>query len=155
MRYTIGVMAAEDSKGESFDESVGVIAEKIRAGQESGGSLEKDRGGAQVRAFELERIRNELRESYGGSDDDDDDDVSEDLQPANLDDSGQEKINYLDGVEEKYKEPVAELVQSAVQGGISRAVARAQKKNDPYLVDAFHDSLAHLLHQKMQKQGLL
>ena len=144
----------ESKKGESFDESVGVIAEKVRVGRESGGPVEKEGGTEQRRALELEKIRNELKESYGSSDGDDEDTSSDEgLQPATLDDP--EKNNYLDGVEEKYREPVMELVQSAVQGGILRATTRAQKKNDPYLVDAFHDSLAHLLHQKMQDQGLL
>ena len=139
VRYTSGVMVIEESRSESFDESVGAIAEKVRAEQELKNAAEKGMGSAQQRALELEKIRNELRESYGGSDDDGDDDGDDDddsggggdteqLQPASLDGSDQKKIDYLDGVEGEYKGQVAELVQTAVQGGISRAVTRAQKR---------------------------
>ena len=149
-------MAIGDSKSESFDESVAAIAEKIRVGQET----HKEAVAADTerqRAFELEKIRNEIKESYGGSDDADDDeeDGVDKLVPASLDDSDKGGDDYLSTVEDGYKEPVMNLVQTAIDGGISRAVSRAQKKNDPYLIDVFHDSLAHLLHQRMQDQGLL
>ena len=121
---------------------------------------QQESGTDQQREVEIEKIRTELRESYGdtgggGSDDDDEEEVDStaELKPANLDDA--ETTNYLEKVPEKYKEPIADLVQSAVHTGIVKAVKRAQKKNDPYLVDVFHDSLAQLLHQRMQDQGLL
>ena len=162
-------MPIEESKMESFDESVETIAEKIRAekGQEDAGE-QRENSGEQQREAELEKIRTELQESYGdtggsgGSNDDDDDDEEEGgeefdsttkLKPAKI---GDEVVkNYLEKVPEKYKEPVGDLVQKAVHNGITGAVAKAQKKNDPYLVDVFHDSLAQLLHQRMQDQGLL
>ena len=154
--YTIN-MATEESRGETFDESVGVIAEKVRSEQEFSSTPESGGFGTErKRALELEKIRNELKESYGGSDDDDDDDDgTEKLVPAQIDTSLEDGGDYLSAVEDAYKERVMDLVQSAIDGGISRAVTRAQKKNDPYLVDAFHDSLAYLLHKKMQEQGLL
>ena len=159
-------MPAEESKLESFDESVSAIAEKVRTEQVSEDVTEQAESGTeQQREAELEKIRNELRESYGdtggsGSNDDDDDDDEEEfdstaeLEPANIE-GMQGEASYLETVPEKYQEPVTELVQNAVQGGIVRATAKAQKKNDPYLVDVFHDSLAQLLHQRMQDQGLL
>ena len=158
-------MPTEESKLESFDDSVSTIAEKIRSEQTEENAAEQQESiGEQQREAELEKIRAELQESYGdtggsGSNDDDDDDEEEEvdsaaeLQPANLD--GTEAAGYLETVPEKYKEPVTELVQSAVQHGIVQAVRKAQKKNNPYMVDVFHDSLAKLLHQRMQDQGLL
>ena len=160
-------MPAEESKLESFDESVSAIAEKVRTERiEEGADEQAESGIEQQQEAELEKIRNELRESYGdtggsGSDDDSDDDDDEEefdsaaeLEPANIEGT-QGEASYLETVPEKYQEPVTELVQHAVQGGIVRATAKAQKKNDPYLVDVFHDSLAQLLHQRMQDQGLL
>ena len=152
---------------ESFDESVETIAEKIRTKQRQEDAVEQQESDAeQQREAELDKIRAELHESYGdtggsggGSNDDDDDeeesetDSAADLQPANTGD--EEAKNYMERVPEKYKEPVTDLVQAAVHSGIVGAVAKAQKKNDPYLVDVFHDSLAQLLHQRMQDQGLL
>ena len=159
-------MPTEESKLESFDESVGTIAEKVRAERGLENTVEQQESNTeQQRELEIEKIRAELRESYGdigsgGSNDDDDDDDGDEetesaakLQSANLDEA--ETVNYLEKVPEKYKEPITELVQSAVQGGIAKAAAKAQKKNDPYLIDVFHDSLAQLLHQRMQNQGLL
>ena len=159
-------MPAEESRLESFDESVSAIAEKVRTERVEESAAEQVESGAeQQREAELEKIRNELKESYGdtggsGSNDDDDDDEEEEfdsaaeLEPANME-STEGGANYLEAVPEKYQEPVTELVQRAVQGGIVKATAKAQKKNDPYLVDVFHDSLAQLLHQRMQDQGLL
>ena len=159
-------MPTEESKSESFNESVSAIAEKVRTERVSEDIAEQAESGTeQQREAELEKIRNELRESYGdtggsGSNDDDDDDEEEEfdsaaeLEPASIEGT-QGGAGYLETVPEKYQEPVTELVQSAVQGGIVRATAKAQKKNDPYLVDVFHDSLAQLLHQRMQDQGLL
>lgn len=160
-------MPAEESKLESFDESVSAIAEKVRTERVEEGATEQTESGIeQQREAELEKIRNELKESYGdtgsGSNDDDSDDDDEEeefdsaaeLEPASME-STEGGANYLEAVPEKYQEPVTELVQRAVQGGIVKATAKAQKKNDPYLVDVFHDSLAQLLHQRMQDQGLL
>ena len=158
-------MPVEESKLESFDESVSAIAEKVRTERIEESAVEQAESGmGQQREAELEKIRNELRESYGdtggsGSNDDDDDEEEEfdsaaELEPASMEDT-QGGASYLETVPEKYQEPVTELVQNAVQGGIVRATAKAQKKNDPYLVDVFHDSLAQLLHQRMQDQGLL
>ena len=160
-------MPAEESKLESFDESVSAIAEKVRVERvEESAAEQAESGTEQQREAELEKIRNELRESYGdtggsGSNDDDSDDDDEEefdsaaeLEPAGTE-GAQGEASYLATVPEKYQEPVTELVQSAVQGGIVRATAKAQKKNDPYLVDVFHDSLAQLLHRRMQDQGLL
>ena len=155
-------MPAEESKLESFDESVNTIAEKIRTERKKGDSVEQiEENAEQQREAEIEVIRNELRESYGdiggtGSDDDNEDEEVEsaaDLQPANIDET--ETDSYLETVPEKYKEPVADLLQTAVQGGIVRATKKAGKKNNPYTVDVFHDSLARFLHQRMQDQGLL
>ena len=158
-------MPTEESRLESFEESVGAIAEKVRAEQGQEDAAEQQESSAEQREAELEKIRNELRESYGdtggggGSNDDDDDDDEEEtdstanLEPANME--GSEAANYLETVPEKYKEPVTELLQTAVHGGIVKATTKAQKKNDPYMVDVFHDSLAQLLHQRMQDQGLL
>ena len=159
-------MPTEESKLESFDDSVSTIAEKIRSERTEENAAEQQEGvGEQQRDAEMEKIRAELRESYGdtggsGSNDDDNDyndddgvDSTANLQPANLD--GTEATSYLETVPEKYKETVTEMVQSAVQHGIVQAVRKAQKKNNPYMVDVFHDSLAKLLHQRMQDQGLL
>ena len=165
--YTTHTMPAEESRTESFDESVGIIAEKVRVEQEQKNPpLEQSADTEQQRTMELEKIRNELRESYGDTggtgdntddDSDDTDDDAEDsisaLEPANLE--GAEAANYLTTIPEEYKEPVTELVQIAVQKGITPAITKAQRKNNPYLVDVFHDSLAQLLHQRMQDQGLL
>ncbi len=160
-------MPTEESKLESFEESVSAIAEKVRTERiEESTTEQAESSTEQQREAELEKIRNELRESYGdtggsGSNDDDDDDDEEEefdstaeLEPASMEGT-QGEANYLEAVPEKYQEPVTELVQHAVQGGIVKAAAKAQKKNDPYLVDVFHDSLAQLLHQRMQDQGLL
>lgn len=161
-------MPAEESKLESFDESVSAIAEKVRTERVEESTTEQAESGIeQQREAELEKIRNELKESYGdtgssGSNDDDSDDDDEEeefdsaaeLEPASIEGT-QGEASYLEAVPEKYQEPVTELVQRAVQGGIVKATAKAQKKNDPYLVDVFHDSLAQLLHQRMQDQGLL
>ena len=157
-------MPAEESKLESFDESVNAIAEKIRTEREGDNVAEQiEKNTEQQRETEIAIIRNELRESYGdtggtGGGDDNEDDNEEgesaaDLQPANIDET--ETKNYLETVPEKYKEPIAELLQTAVHGGIVRATAKAGKKNSPYVVDVFHDSLAQFLHQRMQDQGLL
>ena len=160
-------MPTEESKLESFDESVGTIAEKIRTEQsQESTTKQQESSNEQQREVEIEKIRTELRESYGdtggsgGSNNNNDDDEEEEevdstakLQPAKLDTA--EAADYLETVPEKYKEPVTGLVQSAVQGGITQAVRKAQKKNDPYLTDVFHDSLAKLLHKRMQSQGLL
>ncbi|MCY4577356.1 MAG: hypothetical protein OXB96_02975 [Candidatus Kaiserbacteria bacterium] len=162
-------MPTEESKLESFEESVSTIAEKVRGEKARENAAEQQEGNAieQQREAELEKIRTELQESYGdiggggGSDDDGDDDDGDEeefdstatLQPANLE--GTKVENYLEKVPEKYREPVTELVQGAVHNGIVGAVKKAQKKNDPYLIDIFHDSLAQLLHQKMHDQGLL
>ena len=159
-------MPAEESKLESFDESVNAIAEKVRTERVEESATEQTEIGIEQREADLEKIRSELRESYGdaggsGSNDDDSDDDDEEefdstaeLEPASTE-GAEGEVSYLETVPEKYQEPVTELVQSAVQGGIVRATAKAQKKNDPYLVDVFHDSLAQLLHQRMQDQGLL
>lgn len=154
-------MPAEESKLESFDESVNTIAEKIRTERKKSDSVEQaEESAEQQREAEINVIRNELRESYGdtgGSGDNDDDgeegESAADLQPANTDEA--ETKNYLETVPEKYKEPIRELLQTAVQGGIVQAVAKVGKKNNPYVVDVFHDSLAQFLHQRMQDQGLL
>lgn len=154
-------MPTEESKLESFDESVNTIAEKIRTERERGDASEqREKGAEQQRETEIAIIRNELRESYGGiggagdSDDEGEEvDGAADLQPANIDES--ETKNYLETVPEKHREPIRNLLQDAVHGGIVRATAKAGKKNNPYVVDVFHDSLAQLLHQRMQDQGLL
>lgn len=154
-------MPTEESKLESFDESVNTIAEKIRTEREKGGAIEQAESNVeQKREAELAIIRTELQESYAdtggaGSDDDNDEEVDStaNLEPANIDKA--ETESYLETVPEKYKEPIADLLQTAVHGGIVRATAKAGKGNNPYTVDVFHDSLARFLHQRMQDQGLL
>lgn len=155
-------MPAGESRQESFDESVAAIAERVRIERREGVSAEQEVGDDRRREAELKVIRAELRELFGdigGSGDDGDGrgeevDSTDALQPAQLDDT--EAASYLDTVPERYKEPAVALLQFVAQGGgIAKAVAKAQRKNDPYFVDVFHDSLAQFLHQKMQDQGLL
>ena len=167
MQYTVVDMPSEESKNESFDESVGSIAEKVRSERKVERTETQKNNLEQQREAELDAIRKELRESYGdvggggGSDGSDDESSGDDkkddsianLTPANLD--GKESANYLERVPEESKKVVTDLIQSAMDGGIVAAVSKVQKKNDPYFEDVFHDSLAQFLHQRMQDQGLL
>ena len=63
--------------------------------------------------------------------------------------------SHLDGVDKEYRGQIAEHISRAVNEGIDSALAAVQRENNPYLTDAFHDSLARLLHQKMQDSKLL
>ena len=155
-------MPAKELKPESFDESVNTIAEKIRTEREKSSVVEQSEDGAErQQETELELIRTELKEQYSDTESTEDGDENRgegvdsaaNLEPAGIDEK--EAESYLDAVPEKYKESIAELLQTAVHGGILHAVAKAGKKNDPYTIDVFHDSLARFLHKRMQNQGLL
>ncbi len=157
-------MPTEESKLESFDESVNTIAEKIHTERKKNNAAEhRESSTEQQREAELDIIRTELRESYGDTggtvdsndkrEEDEEVDSVASLQPAGVDET--ETKDYLETVPEKYKEPITELLQTAVHGGIVQAVAKAGKENNPYVVDALHDSIAKFLHQRMQDQGLL
>ena len=134
-------MPTEESKLESFDESVSTIAEKVRTEREKSNVAEQKEGNTeQQRETELNIIRTELQESYGdiggvGDDNSDERETDEEidseanLQPANIDET--ETKNYLETIPEKYKEPVTDLLQTAVHGGIVRAVTKAGKKKQP------------------------
>ncbi len=127
---------AETAGSADFEKNMRGIAEQVRT-KETPSSSEKKRG-------ELEHIRRELHETYATAEQDGP------ISPA-ADPGG----GYLDGVDREYREQVASLVSRAVSDGIPAAVTEAQKRNDPYLMDSFHDALARFLHQKMQENNLL
>ena len=128
---------------ESFAEDLEHIAERVKAERESDTTAERVRSSEKE---ELGMIRRTLEETYVG------DGVTEVIPPRP---SATDKTDYLDGIEEEYRGPVAEYVQEAITGGIASAIAKAQKENNPYLMDIFHDALAFVVHEKMREQGLL
>ena len=123
------------------------MAESIRTERESP-SAERNAGGEKRdTAAELEKIREKLRMIHAEHDA-----RTADSRPPGDDahDTG-----HLSAVDEAYRERVGHLVALAIQDGIPAALDSIRKMNDPYLMDAFHDSLAEVLHKKMHANNLL
>ncbi len=141
---------AEQAESTEFHEKMHDMAGKIRDDREHSPEKEGQKRHEHVSA-ELERIKAELKTMHTQSD-------TPDQITENLTAPKTEKMvdgGYLDAVDDGYKEQVAHLVQRAVSNSIPAAIQEAQKKNDPYLMDSFHDSLALFLHQKMRENNLL
>ena len=132
---------------EPFSESVETIAERVRINREEEDTDSVDINVIERQSEEVEQIKNELLEAYAAENDLD---IS-----APVESSETAPATYLDEVDEEYKVVVGDLVQTAVTENIVSAITRAQAKNDPYLMDSFHDALALFLHQKMKEQDLL
>ena len=48
-----------------------------------------------------------------------------------------------------------ELVNSAFEDGLTSAIEKAMKMNDPYLLDSFHDLLVDRLYDELIKRNKL
>jgi len=48
-----------------------------------------------------------------------------------------------------------ELVNIAFEDGLTSAIEKAKKMNDPYLLDSFHDLLADRLYKELIKRNKL
>lgn len=56
--------------------------------------------------------------------------------------------------EEKQHAPEIEaLIQIAFDKGIAKAIEKARAKNDPHLLDDFHDALIDRFYQKLVEAG--
>ena len=66
------------------------------------------------------------------------------------------KCIYMATEQEKQHTPEIEaLIQIAFEKGISEAIEAAKAKNDPHLLDDFHDALIDRFYQKLIEAGKL
>lgn len=132
---------------ESFDESLAIIAEKVKTEKEH--SKEEERADAErMKQLEMEQISKKVHEvcAAGGC-------ALERVPPPVVEKVG--KDAHLTAIDEVYRDDISVLLQSAVSDGIWSAVRSAKKRDDPYFIDAFHDALVYFLHEKMRDQNLL
>lgn len=57
--------------------------------------------------------------------------------------------------QKEIQEKLQHLVDVAFQEGLLAAIEKARITNDPYLLDAFHDTLVDKLYQELVKQHKL
>ena len=119
-----------------FHRDLHTIAEKVR-------TETKELPAEQRPTAEMESIRRHLRENHETG--------SEELSRPDT----QKANGHLNDADREDREHIAQLVSQAVNDGIPAAAAEAQKHNDPYLIDAFHDELTHFMHQKMRDNNLI
>ena len=143
-------MVEEHITGGPFEEEVRTIAEKIRSPEadEEGTQATEESRDAQKKQ-NMEQIKMELKGIYGTESDKPTETTIPPPQEKEV------KDDYLEGVSEEYKEKTESLLQHAFTNGILPATKAAQKTNDPYLIDLFHDALAHTIHEKIQNLDLL
>ena len=55
--------------------------------------------------------------------------------------------------EKQHAPEIEALIQIAFEKGISAAIEEARKKNDPHLLDDFHDALIDQFYQKLVEAG--
>ncbi len=55
--------------------------------------------------------------------------------------------------ETQHMPEIEALIQIAFEKGISAAIEEAKKKNDPHLLDDFHDALIDRFYQKLVEAG--
>ncbi len=55
--------------------------------------------------------------------------------------------------EQQHAPEVEALVQIAFEKGVGIAIEEAKKRNDPHLLDDFHDALIDRFYQKLVKAG--
>lgn len=71
------------------------------------------------------------------------------------DDSGSSDADsYLDSLDQESIAKVNHLVELVSSEGISKSI-EAAKKEDPYILDAFHDLLVDKLHNELKSQGII
>ena len=133
----------------SFNDQLNVIAEKVQQEREHA----TEQGSERTAAAEREQIRNELRKIQ-----EEDNKATQTKKTATAAAAAPDHTQYeeyLNTIDTQYREQVAELVKHATEDGIPAAVKKAQQKNDPYLMDTFHDALTLYCHKKMQDNKLL
>ena len=67
-------------------------------------------------------------------------------------------VKYIYMITEQEKQHVPEieaLIQIAFENGIGEAIQAAKAKNDPHLLDDFHDALIDRFYQKLIEAGKL
>ena len=62
--------------------------------------------------------------------------------------------NYMQGASPDAKLRVEKLLELSIDKGIETALGEA-KKDDPYILDAFHDALVEKLYPELQKRGFV
>lgn len=67
---------------------------------------------------------------------------------------GSANDGYLSTLDETHKAKINELVTTMREKGIKQAVQDAQE-DDPYLLDAFHDTLVDTLYDELKEKGYI
>ena len=75
--------------------------------------------------------------------------------PPPMRQEGTADTDHLSGVDEAYREKISSLLEETYSGGIVRAVNRALKENDPFLVDLYHDTMAQEIYQRLTDQDIV
>ena len=131
----------------SFNDQLNVIAEKVQQERKHA----SEQGAEHTVSAEREQIRNELRKIH-----EENNKATQTNQTATATAPDHTQYEeYLNTIDTQYRGQVAELIKRAAEDGIPAAVKRAQQKNDPYLMDTFHDALTLYCHKKMQDNKLL
>ena len=142
--------AGQPSTPNPFESEVREIARAVEQNREVHPS-NKEASSSEQDSVDLERIKEEIRNISERSPATPTPSPEQNLVSPDSEVSG----SHLDGVDKEYRGQIAEHIGRAVNQGIPSALAAVQRENNPYLTDAFHDSLAQFLHQKMQDSKLL
>lgn len=62
-------------------------------------------------------------------------------------------LNMNNDEEKQHAPEIEALIQIAFEKGISAAIEAAKAKNDPHLLDDFHDALIDRFYQKLVEAG--
>ena len=142
--------AGQPSAPNPFESNVREIARAVEQNREVHPS-NKEASSSEQDSVDLEKIKEEIKNIFERTSTA----PSSEQNLVSPDSGVSSDGDYLDGVDEEYRDQVAGYLGRVVNEGIPSVLATVQRENNPYLTDSFHDALVLLIRQKMQDSKLL